>query len=151
MCIIQLSSELCNELLGTYFHEYYYLSDAERKKMNNKFKPKKLFIEGYSYNDWYENVELPDKEKLSDNEELSDIEESVDLSDMLPLEGNKEIKRQKELIILTLNKLLTRLSKLLAKTEVGNNLCKLKNEIRQILHLLYQHIKITEKVYNNLI
>ena len=95
MCIIQLSSELCNELLGTYFHEYYYLSDAERKKMNNKFKPKKLFIEGYSYNDWYENVELPDKEKSSD-EGLSDKEESVDLSDMLPLEGNKEVKEQKE-------------------------------------------------------
>ena len=148
MCIIQLSSELCNELLGTYFHEYYYLSDAERKKMNHKFKPKKLFIERYSYNDWYENVELPDKEKSSDNEELSDKEESVDLSDMLPLE---EVKEQKELIILTLNKLLTRLSKLLAQTEAGNNLCKLKNEIRQILNLLYQHIKITEKVYNNLI
>ena len=148
MCIIQLSSELCNELLGTYFHEYYYLSDAKRKKMNHKFKPKKLFIERYSYNDWYENVELPDKEKSSDNEELSDKEESVDLSDMLPLE---EVKEQKELIILTLNKLLTRLSKLLAQTEAGNNLCKLKNEIRQILNLLYQHIKITEKVYNNLI
>ena len=42
-------SELCNELLGTYFDEYYYLSDAERKKMKRKIKPKKLFIEGYNY------------------------------------------------------------------------------------------------------
>ena len=67
MCIIQLSSELCNELLGTYFDKYY-LSDAERKNMNSKFKTKKLFIEGYNYNDWYENVESPDKEESSDKE-----------------------------------------------------------------------------------
>ena len=62
---MQLSSELCNELLGTYFDKYY-LSDAERKNMNDKFKTKKLFIEGYNYNDWYENVESPDKEESSD-------------------------------------------------------------------------------------
>ena len=151
MCIIQLSSELCNELLGTYFDEYYYLSDAERKKMNNKFKPKKLFIEGSNYNDWYENVEMPDKEESSDKEELPDKEKSVDLSDMLPLEGNEKVKEEKELIVLTLNKLFTRLSKLLAQIKARNNLCKLKNEIKQILNLLYQHIKITETVYNNLI
>ena len=121
MCIIQLSLELCNELLGTYFDEYYYLSDAEGKKMNNKFKPKQLFIEGSNYNHWYENVETPDKEESSDKEELPDKEKSVDLSDMLPLEGNEKVKEEKELIILTLNKLLTRLSKLLAKVKAGNN------------------------------
>ena len=33
----------------------------------------------------------------------------------------------------------------------GNNSNKLKNEIRQILYRLYQHSKITKKVYNNLI
>ena len=50
-------------MLGTYFDEYYYLSDAERKKINSKYKPKTLFIEGYNYNDWYENVESSDEEK----------------------------------------------------------------------------------------
>ena len=30
-------------------------------------------------------------------------------------------------------------------------LSQLKNEIRQILHLLYQHNKVTKKVYNDLI
>ena len=88
---------------------------------------------------------------MSDKEELSDKEESVDLSDIPPLEGDEEVKEEKELIILTPNKLLTRLLKLLAQIKAGNNLCELKNEIRQILNLLYQHIKITEKVYNNLI
>ena len=94
---------------------------------------------------------MPDKEESSDKEELPDKEKSVDLSDMLPLKGNEKVKEEKELIVLTLNKLFTRLSKLLAQIKAGNNLCKLKNEIKQILNLLYQHIKITETVYNNLI
>ena len=40
---------------------------------------------------------------------------------------------------------------LLAQIKPGTNLCKLQNEIRKILHLLYQNNKITEKVYNKLI
>ena len=39
----------------------------------------------------------------------------------------------------------------LALIKAGNNSCKLKNEIRQIPHLLHQHNKIIKKVYNNLI
>ena len=42
-------------------------------------------------------------------------------------------------------------NKLLAKIKAGDNSYKLKNEIRQILYLLYQHNKITQKVYDNLI
>ena len=60
----------------------------------------------------------------------------------------EEVKEGKGLKILTPNKLLTRLSILLAKLEAGNNSYKLKSEIRQILYLLYQHYKITKKVYN---
>ena len=40
---------------------------------------------------------------------------------------------------------------LLAQRKAGNNLQKLKNEIRQTLYLLNQHNKITKKLYNNLI
>ena len=41
---------------------------------------------------------------------------------------------------------------LLAQTKSGNNSNKLKNDIREILYLLYlQHIKIAKKVYKNLI
>ena len=94
---------------------------------------------------------MPNKKESSYKEELSDKEESVDSSNMPPLEGGEEVKEEKELIILTPNKLLTRLSKLLAQIKAGNDLYKLKNEIRQILGLLYQHIKITEKVHDNLI
>ena len=63
---------------------------------------------------------------------------------MPPLEGNE--KEGKELKILTQNKLLTRLPRLLAEMKAGNNSNKLKNEIRQKLYLFYQDNKITQKV-----
>ena len=40
---------------------------------------------------------------------------------------------------------------LLSQIKTACNSYKLKNEIRQILHLLYQHNKVTKKVYNDLI
>ena len=71
---------------------------------------------------------------------------------MPPLAGDEEkVKERKGLKILTPNKLLTRIPILLAQMKAGNNSNKLKNEIRQILSLLYQHNKITKNVYNNLI
>ena len=70
---------------------------------------------------------------------------------MPPLEGNEKVKEEEGLKILTPNTLLTRLPILLAQIKAGNNLNKLKNEIRKMLYLLYQHNKITKKVYNNLV
>ena len=85
-------------------------------------------------------------------QQQSDKEESVDLSDMPPLEGDEEeVKEGKGLKILIPDKLLTRLPILVAQIKAGNNSYKLKKEIRQILYLLYQHKKISKKVYNNLI
>ena len=64
-------------------------------------------------------------------------------------------KRKKEIgtgtKILPLNKLLARLSVLLAQLNTGNNSYKLRNEIRQIIYVLYQHNKMTKINYNNLI
>ena len=71
---------------------------------------------------------------------------------MPPLEGDEEeVKEGKELKILTPNKLLTRLPILLAQVKAGDNSRKLKNDVRQIVYLLYQYNKITKKVQNNLI
>ena len=70
---------------------------------------------------------------------------------MPPLEGyEEEVKEGKGLKILTPKKLLIRLPTLLAQIKAENNSYKLKNEVRQILYLLYQHNKITIKLYNNL-
>ena len=66
---------------------------------------------------------------------------------MPPLEGDEEeVKEGKELKILTPNKLLTRLPILLAQVKAGDNSRKLKNDVRQIVYLLYQYNKITKKV-----
>ena len=53
--------------------------------------------------------------------------------------------------ILTLKQMLQRLPIALAKVKAGNNSENLLNEIRQIVYSLYQSIKITKKVYNNII
>ena len=89
-----------------------------------------------------------------------------DLQPIPTLEGDEEVKLKAEETIpkkceiksltkkntetwlktLTLNKLLTRLwLLLLSQTKARNNSNKLKNEIKQILYLLYQHNKITDK------
>ena len=82
---------------------------------------------------------------------MTDKDESVDLSHMLPLEGDEEeVKEGKGLKILTLTKLLTRLSILLAQIKAKNNSHKLKNEIKYYIYFINTK-KITKKVYNNLI
>ena len=58
---------------------------------------------------------------------------------MPALEGGEEVKKGKGLNkFFTPNKFFTRLPLLLAQIKAGNNSYKLKNEIRQVLYLLYQ-------------
>ena len=125
-----------------------------KKKMKYKYDPKKSFLKTYDHDLWLEN------EKSSDTKRKSDKEESVDLPDKPTLEGDEEVKLEpKETIgttgtglkILTPNKLQSRDPILLTRIKAGNNSYKLKIEIRQILYLLYQHNKMTRKVYNKLI
>ena len=53
--------------------------------------------------------------------------------------------------ILTNKQMLNRLPILLAQIQAGNNSKSLKNEVRQILYLLYRSIVLIKTVYNNLI
>ena len=57
----------------------------------------------------------------------------------MPPGDGEEVKERKGLKVLTQNKLLTRFPVLLVQIKVINNSYKLKNEIRQTLHLLCQH------------
>ena len=88
---------------------------------------------------------------MTDGTSKSDKEESVDLSDIPPLEGDKKVTERKGLNILTQNKLSTKRVILLAQIKSGKNSFKSRNEIKQILYLLYPHNEITKKVCNNLI
>ena len=60
-----------------------------------------------------------------------------------PLEGDdeEELKEGTRIKILTPNRLLTRLSLLVAQIKAENNSCKLKTKIGQIVYLLYQSLK----------
>ena len=69
--------------------------------MGNKYDPINLFLETHTYDNWFGNKESDDTASRK-----SDKEESVDLADMSPLEDDEEeVKRGKELKILTPNKL----------------------------------------------
>ena len=63
---------------------------------------------------------------------------------------NKE-KQGKGLKTITPKQMLSCLPILLAQIRAGNNSAKLKNEITQLLYLLYRSKKISKAVYNNLI
>ena len=63
-----------------------------------------------------------------------------DIAERLKLERQETWKQLK---ILTLNKVLTRLSMLSVQVKARNNSYKLKNEIKQMSNLLYQHKKVT--------
>ena len=103
---------------------------TKKNKEKSKSRPEEIIVE---------RVKL--RRQKADNE---------DLSDMLTLEGDEEVKEGTGLKILTPNKILSRLPILLPQIKSGDNSCKLKNENKQMLYLLYQHNKITIKVYNNL-
>ena len=63
----------------------------------------------------------------------------------------KNKKKGKAIKILASNNLLTKLPVLLEQIKAGINSDKLKREVRRIVHLLYQHKKITQALNNNLI
>ena len=53
--------------------------------------------------------------------------------------------------ILSHKQILQRLPIALAQIKAGNNSESLLNEVRQIVHSLYQSKEITKKIYNNII
>ena len=77
-----------------------------------------------------------------------------DYTEMLS-DANYESKHSEtkgtRLKILTPKQMLQRLPIALAQAKAGNNLESLLNEIRQIVHSLYQSKQINKKVYNNII
>ena len=58
------SSELYNDLLETYFDEYYDLWDEKGSKIDPKYNPTNLTLDEYDYNEWYKEIELDDSPTL---------------------------------------------------------------------------------------
>ena len=127
--------ELYNKLLNIYKTQYDKLTKAKKKRIK---------VDLYLDED-----NLPPITALEGDEEVKlDPEETI--AEIIQLKKKKK-NTGTGLETFTPNKLLTRLPILLAQIKAGKNSYKLKNEIRQMLYLLYQGNKITKKVYNNLI
>ena len=78
-----------------------------------------------------------------------DLKEIVDLYN---LKSDSDTRKKGEgLKILNNKQMLNRLPILVAQIEGGNNLIKLKNEVRQTLYSLYRSKLLTKTVYDNLI
>ena len=105
--------------------------------MGRKYDPTNLILDAQNYDKWY-TEESEYSTAKNDEEELDDLP---------PLEDYKEVKEGRGLKILTTNKLLTRLSVLLAQIKTGYNSNKLKNKIRQIVHFCINIIK-SQKQFN---
>ena len=130
------------------------LAVAKKRKLHDKYDPVNLFlVDADNYDNWFENEEWADSaRKIEEESDLPALEGDEEESDMPPQEGDEEVREENGVQILTPTKLLTRLPILSTQIKAGNNSYKLKNEIKQILlYLLYQHNKITRKVYNTLI
>ena len=76
----------------------------------------------------------------------------IDIVDLYNIKSGSDTSKKGEgLKILTNKQMLNHLPILLTHIEAGNNLIKLKNEVRQISYSLYRLKVLTKTVYNNLI
>ena len=96
------------------------------------------------------NKNLKDLKSSVKSDELKDIVKELERAIFGYDYENEELSGT-GLKLLTKKQMLSRLPILLAQIQAGNNLIKLKNEIRQILYSLYRSKILTKTVYNNLI
>ena len=130
---------IINKLLNIYKTQYDKLTKARKKEIKVQNVPENLPIDLY----------LDDLPPLEDDEGLKSEPEEI-IAEQMKLKPREEKIIGTGLKFLTPNKFLTKLPISLAQIKTGNNSYELKIEIRQILHLFYQHNRITKKHYNNL-
>ena len=90
-----------------------------------------------------------------DDDVDDETDEQPDTTDMPKLESEESVAKRREhegqgLKLLTPEQMLGRLPISLAQLKAGNNSEKLKNEIRQLLYLLYRSKKLIKTTYNSL-
>ena len=139
--VLTIAHELYDKLLNIGKSQYYKLKRAHKKRTKVQSMPENLPIGLYLGEDIND---LPPMLALEGEEEVK-LEPDETVAVRIKLKPRKK-NTGAGLKTLTQNKLLTILSILLAQIKAGNNSYELKNEIRQILYLLYHHNKISKKV-----
>ena len=126
------AKRLYNRLISIYYDDYNEIADEKKEKMGEKHYPNNLLFKGQRFIE--ETSKSQPEETTAERVKLrtwkpdDHFDELINIPDMPPLEGDEEeVKEEKQLKILTPNKLLTRPPILLAKIKAGNNLNKLKN------------------------
>ena len=147
--VFDTAPELYNKLLNIYKIQYDKLRKSRKKRIKVQKVLKKLPIDLYLDESEHN---LPSMHELEGDAEVK-LEPAETIAERIKLKQEQEQKKNTgtELKILAPNKSLTRVPLFLAEIKAAKNSYKLKDEIRQILYLLYKHNKITQKVYNNLI
>ena len=116
---------------------------------------KEIFI-GYEADEKTDEKADDEADNKADKADEKGNEEQPDTTDMPDLESEESAKQRRNrkgqgLKILTPNQMLSRIPITLVQSKAGNNLGKLKNEIRQLLYLLHRSKKLSKTIYNNLI
>ena len=146
--IIDEEIDLNEELFNKYFKiqrpsdMLMYLNKTNDKEKNNEL----VNVINSGLKDLKEEIKkMSEKEKeIEDPELIVEIVEEI-------LKFNEQNQQGKRIKILTPNQILSRLPISSAQLQAGNNLEKLKNEIRQLLYSLYRLKNMTKQGYNNLI
>ena len=122
--------------------------DGTNRYCKDKKSPELLSIQ--SFLDDIDNEYIQNKKDTSKNlNELKDIVKELECA--ILGYGDENESSGSRLKILTNKQMLNGLPILLAQIQAGNNSESLKNEIKQILYLLYRSKVLTKTVYNNLI
>ena len=111
---------------------------------NNKVKVNFLKDDMTNFKKDIENASNDDVDKIEKMNKIANIVELI-------FHFNNEDQEGSGLKILTSRQMLSRLPISLAQLEAGNNLEKLKNEVRKILYSLYRWKILTKTIYNNFI
>ena len=92
-------------------------------------------------------------DEKTDHKKDDEQPDTIDMPDLESEEFDEQRRKQKGqgLKILTPDQMLSRLPISLAQLKAGKDSKKLKNEIRQLLYLLYRSKKLSKTIYNNLI
>ena len=119
-----------------------FVYDANGKKKNNDLI--NVINSGLSYLKTEIKRMSKNEIKIEKPDKIMDIIEKI-------LQFNRQNQEGQGLKILTPDRMLSRLPITLAQLKAGNNSEKLKNEIRELLYLLYRSRKLSKTIYNNLI
>ena len=163
-------------LLEIYFNQCMNVSFSKMKKLNLEYYPKTLYLNDYTYDAWYEELDdkTTKKKEIDDkththtqtDEKINKRHSLVDTPPMLPLESEEveflwyrtnaatrrwwKSKKRKKVKTLNSKQTINHTPSIISTNKSWKSFKHTKKKKnRQILCLFYQHNKITKKLYKS--